>query len=43
EMFAGYDLLDPGVVPSAQWRPDEPISEEYAARSNAYAGVGMLR
>ncbi|MGJ7905497.1 SAM-dependent methyltransferase [Actinopolyspora sp. H202] len=43
EMFAGYGLLDPGVVPSAQWRPDEPVSEEYAARSNAYAGVGILR
>ncbi|GAB3559340.1 hypothetical protein J2S53_002537 [Actinopolyspora lacussalsi] len=43
EMFAGYELLDPGVVPSAQWRPDEPVSEEYAARSNAYAGVGILR
>ncbi|PRW63070.1 SAM-dependent methyltransferase [Actinopolyspora mortivallis] len=42
EMFDGYELLEPGLVPSAAWRPEEPVSEDYAARSNAYAAVGML-
>ena len=27
---------------SAAWRPDEPITDEHAARSNAYAAVGLL-
>ncbi|WP_433871608.1 SAM-dependent methyltransferase [Saccharopolyspora sp. CA-218241] len=39
--FAGYDLLDPGVVFTAQWRPDEdPSQNEEAERSGVYAGVG---
>ncbi|WP_342671855.1 SAM-dependent methyltransferase [Actinopolyspora halophila] len=41
-LFPGYTLLEPGVVPSAQWRPDEPVSEEQALRSNGYAAVGIL-
>ena len=42
ELLAGYELLDPGVVPTAAWRPDEPITDTEAARSNAYAAVGTL-
>ncbi|NYH80672.1 O-methyltransferase involved in polyketide biosynthesis [Actinopolyspora biskrensis] len=42
-MFDGYELLEPGLVPSARWRPVEPVSEEYAVRSNGYGAVGVLR
>lgn len=41
--FAGYELLDPGIVPSAAWRPDREVSDEYAARSNSLGAVGVLR
>ena len=43
ELLPGYELLEPGVVPTATWRPDEPITEAEAARSNAYAAVGLLK
>ncbi|MBA8826170.1 hypothetical protein FHX42_003546 [Saccharopolyspora lacisalsi] len=42
EIFSGYELMEPGIVPSAQWRPDEPVSDDEALDSNAYAGVGLL-
>ena len=42
-LLPGYELLEPGVVPTAAWRPEQPLSETEAARSNAYAAVGMLR
>lgn len=42
ELLAGYELLEPGVVPTAAWRPSEPVREADAARSNAYAAVGLL-
>lgn len=42
ELMAGYDLLEPGVVPVAQWRPDAAVSDEQAAGANAYGAVGML-
>jgi hypothetical protein len=42
-LFAGYDLLSPGVVPSAAWRPEHPVTEEEAARSNSNAAAGILR
>ncbi|MHA6799644.1 SAM-dependent methyltransferase [Bounagaea algeriensis] len=41
-LFAGYTLLDPGVVPSAAWRPDAPVTDAQARRSNSYAAVGVL-
>ena len=41
-LFHGYHLVAPGLVPSAQWRPEQPISEHQATRSNGYAGVGLL-
>lgn len=40
-LLPGYHLLEPGVVPTATWRPDEPITEAEADRSNAYAAVGL--
>ncbi|WP_370591469.1 SAM-dependent methyltransferase [Saccharopolyspora montiporae] len=41
-LLAGYEVLEPGVVPSALWRPDREVSEQEAARSNGYAAVGVL-
>ena len=37
-LFAGLPLVDPGVVPSPEWRPDGPPSEP-ARESMAWAGV----
>jgi hypothetical protein len=28
EFFAGLEILEPGIVPLAQWRPDEPLDRE---------------
>ena len=28
--FDGLDLIEPGVVPAAQWRPDQPVGEDPA-------------
>ena len=40
ELFAGFDLLDPGVVPAPDWRPDRP----YQPPSGwLLAGVGRTR
>lgn len=41
-LLPGYELLEPGVVPTAAWRPEQPVDEAEAARSNAYAAVGLL-
>ncbi|MEV4654804.1 SAM-dependent methyltransferase [Micromonospora sp. NPDC049301] len=38
--FAGYDLVDPGLVETTRWRPD---GEAEAVDSHGYAGVGILR
>ncbi|RRO18622.1 hypothetical protein EIL87_05755 [Saccharopolyspora rhizosphaerae] len=43
ELFPGYTLVDPGVVPAAHWRPDLPVSDEQAARGNVLGAVGLLR
>ena len=37
-LFAGLELVDPGLVPSPEWRPDGPPSEP-ARESMAWAGV----
>ncbi|GAB2736060.1 SAM-dependent methyltransferase [Salinifilum aidingensis] len=42
-LFTDYTLLEPGVVPSAAWRPDAPVSDAQARRSNSYAAVGVLQ
>jgi len=38
QFFAGLDLVDPGVVPLPQWRPDS--AEEASAPTMAWTGVG---
>jgi hypothetical protein len=35
--FAGLDLVEPGVVASSKWRPDDPAAA--AAPSGAWCGV----
>ncbi|MFC7342011.1 SAM-dependent methyltransferase [Saccharopolyspora griseoalba] len=42
-LFPGYALVEPGVVPAAKWHPDQPVSDEEAARGNVLGGVGVLR
>lgn len=42
QLLDGASLLQPGVVPTAAWRPERPVTEHEAARSNAYAAVGLL-
>jgi hypothetical protein len=36
--FSGLDLIEPGVVPIQQWRPDSDL--EAAARAGMWGGVG---
>ncbi|WP_043728419.1 SAM-dependent methyltransferase [Kutzneria sp. 744] len=40
--FAGYDVVDPGVVFTAVWRPEKPVSDDEAVGSRAVAGLGLL-
>jgi hypothetical protein len=42
-MFGDFDLIDPGLVYTPEWRPDRPADATDAARSNLYAGVGIKR
>ena len=41
--FDGWDLIDPGIVTSHRWRPDEPamLSDITDAESSAYVGVAI--
>ncbi|WP_017972373.1 SAM-dependent methyltransferase [Actinopolyspora halophila] len=39
---AGYQWIAPGVVPLDHWRPENPVTDAEAARSNGYAAVGVL-
>ena len=40
-LFAGWELIDPGVVWAPEWRPDEPEEVgEHPERSGSYVGVG---
>ena len=36
----GYDLVEPGLVPVAEWRPD---GEPQQRVSHGYGGVGVRR
>jgi hypothetical protein len=36
----GLDLVDPGLVPVAQWRPDDPHGAGQAEQIAAYGGAG---
>jgi hypothetical protein len=42
-MFAGFDLVEPGIVYTPEWRPErqEDVGDN-AERSNLYAGVGYI-
>ncbi len=41
-LLPGYTMLEPGVVPSAAWRPDKFVSDSDAQKSNGYGAVGIL-
>ncbi|MFD0328393.1 SAM-dependent methyltransferase [Streptacidiphilus monticola] len=41
-LFAGTELLEPGVVLVPYWRPSEPLGPD-ADRLGVYGGVGVLR
>lgn len=41
-LLPGYRLVEPGVVPAAQWRPDRPVTDEEAHRGNVHGAVGLL-
>lgn len=44
ELFTGFDLVEPGLVGTALWRPDDPErAAEEPGGSQIYAGVGRLR
>lgn len=44
ELFTGFDLVDPGVVGTALWRPDRPEqAADEPGGSQIYAGVGRKR
>ncbi|HEX3787105.1 MAG TPA: SAM-dependent methyltransferase [Pseudonocardiaceae bacterium] len=38
----GYELLEPGLVLLPQWHPVDPTTDQEAAESNIYGGVGRL-
>lgn len=41
-LFEGYELVEPGVVFTSAWRPDQPVTDEEARQSRAVAGLGTL-
>lgn len=43
ELLTGFELVEPGVVFSSQWRPDVPEDTRQPERSAAYAAVGLRR
>lgn len=38
--FEGYDMVEPGLVPMANWRPDTAPEDEDAYSFSGFAGVG---
>ncbi|TCP48466.1 S-adenosyl methyltransferase [Tamaricihabitans halophyticus] len=40
ELLDGYALVPPGLVPSPEWNPEFPPSDEEIGRANAYVAVG---
>jgi hypothetical protein len=36
--FTGFELVKPGLVPTSQWRPQEPMP--ITDSTDMYAGVG---
>jgi hypothetical protein len=44
DLFAGFDLAEPGVVPTPRWRPDSiPAERDDLHKSAMLAGVGRRR
>ncbi len=41
-LLQDYELVRPGLVPVAQWRPDTPPAPEEVARANSFGAVGYL-
>lgn len=41
DLFGGWDLVEPGVVFTSQWRPDDPTADPDAGRAVFLAGVGI--
>lgn len=39
-LMEGFEVLEPGLVPTPQWRPDQEPSAEDVRQSNCYAAVG---
>ncbi|WP_053720040.1 SAM-dependent methyltransferase [Saccharothrix sp. NRRL B-16348] len=42
-LFDGFELVEPGVVPLPDWRPEEGSVEEDADRAGIFAGVGRKK
>jgi hypothetical protein len=42
-LFGDFDLVEPGLVYTPEWRPDRPGAATDASRSNLYAGVAIKR
>ena len=42
ELFAGFDVVEPGVVPTRLWRPERDTDDE-SATAEILAGVGRKR
>lgn len=40
--FDGYEIVEPGVVFTAAWRPEQPVTAERARASYAMAAVGRF-
>jgi hypothetical protein len=41
QLFAGFELVEPGIVLISQWRPDDPGGVgDHPERSTMVAGVG---
>jgi hypothetical protein len=38
--FEGYDMVEPGLVPMPEWRPDTALEDEDPYSYSGFAGVG---
>jgi hypothetical protein len=44
ELFDGFELIPPGIVPTSLWRPESPTdTSENPGRAGIYAGAGRRR
>lgn len=41
-LLAGFELVEPGLVYMAQWRPDQAETPDNPERFPGYAGIGLL-